>query len=424
MTTPAKDATADNRVHGTRAAAHRNLAVAAGRQLHSSGLKLDTLVDVDAPTPSDGDVLTSDGAGTWRAHAPDKPAIAKCTDVDLTTPPGGGQGLVWVPASNAWIPADPTLASLTDVTVTGAIAGSLLTSDGAGAWRAQPSASYTKAEVDTAISTVVAGIEHGVAVTAIQNAPPASPVVDEVYIVGTTPTGLFAGHANALAVWSGTAWAFTSPQAKEAHLVEDQSSVFSWMGTAWVKVASGSTAAGASSQLFMLGDIKHSILTETQFKAILGPVESLKWTLADGRNVAGSDYATLTGSNTVPDLRGAYLRMAGQNTNASWNGGVLGGWQEDTTRMPRNTPFTATAARAGNHYHASGVPGYNDDRGSIFGRTDITAGGKETPNYDGGAPKTPLTSTDGDHTHTVTVAGGDTFTAPVHFSMNTFIKIN
>ena len=49
------------------------------------------------------------------------------------------------------------------------------------------------------------------AVTAIQNAPPGSPVDGVVYIVGTSPTGDWAGQANSIAAYIGTAWVFIPP---------------------------------------------------------------------------------------------------------------------------------------------------------------------------------------------------------------------
>ena len=81
-----------------------------------------------------------------------------------------------------------------------------------------------------------------------------------------------------------------------------------------MKVASAQTGANVNAaSLYQVGDIKQSILDETQFRTMLGSTEADKWALADGRNVAGSEYHTLTGHTNVPDLRGSFLRMAGQN---------------------------------------------------------------------------------------------------------------
>lgn len=60
-----------------------------------------------------------------------------------------------------------------------------------------------------------------------------------------------------------------------------------------------------------VGSVLSSMLTESQFQDQAGA----GWVLADGRNVSGSAYSTVTGSSTIPDLRGIYLR--GKNNSRS-----------------------------------------------------------------------------------------------------------
>lgn len=274
---------------------------------------------------------------------------------------------------------------------------------------------YTKTEVDGKLAAITTGMVHSQSVEAIKNDPPTSPATLSTYIVGTAPTGAWAGHANQLAAWSGTAWTFEAPRSGESHLVEDVSETWHWTGTAWVKVAAASTgAAAAVGELWMVGDIKESVLTEPQFKSLLSPAEQLKWALADGRDVTGSLFATTTGRNKLPDLRGAYLRMAGQNaTNVAWNGGTLNDYQEDTTRRPRNTAMTGTAANAGSHSHSY----------TRFGNRSPVSGGSYQVGSN--ADVTGNTSTAGNHSHTVTInGGGDEETRPKTYSVNYFIKIN
>jgi hypothetical protein len=73
-------------------------------------------------------------------------------------------------------------------------------------------------------------------------------------------------------------------------------------GSAWRGVGSGSSS---------LGDIRQSLLTESQFQAINGT----GWVLMDGRSITGSGLATLTGLTTLPDARGVVLR--GKNNGRS-----------------------------------------------------------------------------------------------------------
>jgi hypothetical protein len=90
--------------------------------------------------------------------------------------------------------------------------------------------------INNALGQVVTGIMHEEAVLSIVDTPPASPAVDETYIVGAAPTGVFVGHANEVTLWNGTTWVFDPPQSGEAHLVEDQRATYAWNGAAWVKV--------------------------------------------------------------------------------------------------------------------------------------------------------------------------------------------
>ena len=285
-----------------------------------------------------------------------------------------------------------------------------------------PTNGYTKTEVDGKLAAVTTGMVHGQSVVAIKNTPPTSPDTFSTYIAGTAPTGAWAGHPNQLAEWSGTAWTFEAPQSGESHLVEDVSETWHWTGTAWVKVAAASTGAVAAGDLWMVGAVQQSVLSEPQFKSLLSPAEQHKWALADGRDVTGSVYATTTGRNTIPDLRGAYLRMAGlNNSNAAWNGGTLNDYQEDNTSRPKST-FTGVTSSNGAHYHASG--GVVWPGGSHYG-TIAAGSSKQLANFDGWSDQTPRTSSAGAHTHTVTInGGGDGETRPKSYAVNYFIKIN
>ena len=313
------------------------------------------------------------------------------------------------------------LVSLADVDAAKAAAGDILIYNGVGRWEAKPqpvpTTSYTKTEVDTKLTAIVSGIAHGVAVIDLINAPPVSPIANEVYIVGTNPTGAWVGHNNEIAYWDGTAWTFLAPQPNEAHLVESQDAIYHWNGTAWNKIAAGSAAPPKISEIYMLGDIKQSTLTEPQFKTLLGVLEEKNWALADGRDVSTSAWAAITGRTKLPDLRGSYLRMAGQNsTNLAWVGGTLNGYQEDTTRVPRDTSFTTNSSGSHSHTFQRNAGNFSGDtryQDQTFTPINAATNGVTT---------TRGINSAGDHTHTIT--GGDTETRPKTYNVNFFIKIN
>jgi len=522
--------------------------------------------------------------------------VSAFTGTIVGSPRSGTITGVSSPASRDLVPEK--LNDLSDVTIVGLVDKQVLQYDGvAGGWKnADPA--YTKAEIDTKVSALVIGFSHGVAVQSIVQDPPASPVTDEVYIVGTTPTGIFATHANELAVWDGTKWVFSAAQPSEAHLVEDQSATFGWSGTAWVKVATAisggssaragvgeiipwisdtfpatdyleckgqvvaiatyadlygvignkynaSTAADGTStfalpdlrgyflrgdntgltagtahpwttglpktpfvttnegshshsfkrsdhsfsgdgkyrdsqlstidasgggsavgggimsggahshaitggdaetapahfvvkwlirykpinggatgatgpkgdatplgEIWQVGSIQQSMLTEPQWATLLGPVEGAKWVLADGRNCTGTKFGQITGKTNLPDLRGAFLRSAGQNRNGEtrWNGGDVGQWYEDSTALPKRA---FTTSDPGNHDHGMG--------GIALIGADVR-GHDLNPNPGGNQEGTKVFQAAGAHTHTI--GGGDAQTAPVHVAVNTFIKIN
>ena len=175
--------------------------------------------------------------------------------------------------------------------------------------------------------------------------------------------------------------------------------------------------ASNGGDLWVVGSIQQSILTEPQWAAALG-TEASKWVLADGRSVAGSKYATVTGNSTIPDLRGAYMRMAGANgTKANWDGGALDTYQEDTTRMPR---AAFSIDNNGAHTHTFNDPlTDNTAAGGIRGVTGTTWLANEVYLH----PKRNIaTGSSGDHNHGI--SGGDAETRPKTYSVNYFIKIN
>jgi hypothetical protein len=66
------------------------------------------------------------------------------------------------------------------------------------------------------------------------NAPPGSPVTGDMYVVGTAPTGAWAGRANNLAQWTGSAWLFTAPDRGTTVVSVATGIVSIWGGAAWL----------------------------------------------------------------------------------------------------------------------------------------------------------------------------------------------
>jgi hypothetical protein len=62
--------------------------------------------------------------------------------------------------------------------------------------------------------------------------PPSSPSDGDAYIVPASPTGAWAGRANAIAVYS-SGWQFVSPPVNMELKAMDTSAYWTWNGTAW-----------------------------------------------------------------------------------------------------------------------------------------------------------------------------------------------
>jgi len=135
-----------------------------------------------------------------------------------------------------------------------------------------------------------------------------------------------------------------------------------------------------------IGSVVQSMLTQAQFQA----ETSAGWVLMDGRSVTGSAYHTLTGSTTIPDARGVFLRSknngrADGNQNPDGDS-ALGTFQDDAFES---------------HTHTQNV-------GAHSGSVNDNTGGAEF----------------GYENSTITGATGGNETRPKNITVNTFIRIN
>lgn len=121
-----------------------------------------------------------------------------------------------------------------------------------------------------------------------------------------------------------------------------------------------------------IGSIQASLLTETQFQSQFGA----GWVLAKGQNVSGSNYANITGSLTVPDLRGVFLR--GKNNGRSDGNenpdgeSSLGTYQGDQLSSHNHTYTRSSSVDPGWGQYAAGG-GANSNQVAV-----TSTGGNET----------------------------------------------
>jgi len=90
--------------------------------------------------------------------------------------------------------------------------------------------------------------------------------------------------------------------------------------------SSVTTAALPKVYAGIVGDVRHSLLTEAQFQTYAGE----GWVLMDGRSVVGSAYEAITGNTNIPDARGRALRMKDNAAGVNPDGDLaLGTLQSD-----------------------------------------------------------------------------------------------
>ena len=204
-------------------------------------------------------------------------------------------------------------------------------------------------------------------------------------------------------------------------------------------------------ELFVVGDVKTSFLTLVQFQALMGP----EWVLADGQDVTGSQYASITGLTVIPDCRGRFLRMEGTGSAAlrglqvqatAVNGLVnAASVVTGTTNIDHNHPTTSSGTISANHTHDSGT--LKAQRSTSNGSSNIAGRASSTSNQ--GTVTTDINlggstgSVSANHTHatdlpalgtanislasgssTAQAITGDAETRPVNATVNYFIKIN
>lgn len=131
------------------------------------------------------------------------------------------------------------------------------------------------------------------------NTPAVSPTIGDSYIIGAAPTGVWAGRANCVTIWSGTSWDFIPGEtsagtpitmgARQEGMrvwVRDENALYAWDGLAWTAFASTPPVANDYGQ--------RAISLNTTGIAITAAV--------DGTLATNTDYIQVTGIwNAPPD---------------------------------------------------------------------------------------------------------------------------
>lgn len=135
----------------------------------------------------------------------------------------------------------------------------------------------------------------------------------------------------------------------------------------------------------------------------------------------GSAWAAPAGTNfRVPDYRGSFLRGVG--TALSKDATSLGGHQVEKTKAP-TTAFSGTAAATGSGTLTAHAHGPSADRFAIKGSAvGIEAYGSASSSGYILSSVTTTATANIDHTHSVSISGGDNETRPINKGVNYIIK--
>ncbi len=173
----------------------------------------------------------------------------------------------------------------------------------------------------------------------------------------------------------------------------------------------------------VVGDIVASMLTPEEFRALRGD----GWVLADGRAHPGSTYEDITGRETVPDLRGVFLRGKDHGRMDDDGRGnpdgdlALGEWQGDAFEQHSHEVLLHVDAEELIEPPEEGAGG-NGENGNDNGNENGEDNGD--PVMEDG-PALPFSVISDDWKYSVeTSEDGEAETRPRSVTVNYFIKID
>jgi hypothetical protein len=176
--------------------------------------------------------------------------------------------------------------------------------------------------VNEALSRIDAILNTG-AVTQSVSTPPGSPVAGAVYIIGSSPTGAWAGKAKQITYFDQI-WRFIVPNEGMSLWVNDEDLLYSYDGTNWVVPSGSGTGTVTSVSVTTANGISGSVATATTTPAItltLGAITPSS--VAATGTVSGSNLSgTNTGDQTITLTGNVTGSGTGSFTTTIANGAV------------------------------------------------------------------------------------------------------
>ncbi|ADH89251.1 hypothetical protein Snov_1951 [Ancylobacter novellus DSM 506] len=169
------------------------------------------------------------------------------------------------------------------------------------------------------------------------NAPPGSPVTNDMYVVGTSPTGAWAGRANNLAQWTGSAWLFTAADHGMSVVSVATGVISVWNGTSWLAYVAPTSFIQTLMDDTTAAEAR-TTLGATAFRA-MGTLTAAAGSFARFTGTGGADAVMQAIAGTVSQSGGTptgALFESGSNGNGNYvkfADGTMICWATFTTRQ-------------------------------------------------------------------------------------------
>lgn len=270
------------------------------------------------------------------------------------------------------------------------------------------------------------------AVSSITNAPPGSPTLNTCHIVGTSPTGAFSGHANAIARFNSlSAWEFQTPEEGRELYNRGTDAGMRFDGSSWVSTLLNSSLQSAydAGATIALSGTDIDVASSGDVLLHIGSTAALK---AKNQTSAGAtgNALTITGGQGgaaapagIPGAGGNVTIQPGtKGSEAAAPGGTIGGVGSNDLFLLGGSAGDSSGSKAGNVRleggqlgtgSAGGTPVPGDVRiGQDVNKTHTVRIGQltnGTPVEVKGPLWTPLVTLTDASTVTVTTALGNAF---------------
>ncbi|MDQ0195807.1 DUF2793 domain-containing protein [Paenibacillus wynnii] len=129
--------------------------------------------------------------------------------------------------------------------------------------------------------------------------PPVSPAEADRYIIPAAATGVWSGKTNQIAEYQSAAWVYYTPAVGWTAYVDDESKIYSWNGTAWVRTGGALQTITAGAGLTGGGQADSVTLNVGAGNGITVAADSIAVTASKGITVDASGVAVNIDADSI-----------------------------------------------------------------------------------------------------------------------------